>query len=120
VELDEETCRGLSRWATRVGAAAAARALDGLAGVEDAELVAAFLVNKYAPEPRPVGLSAVQEAELMDLDAQGTPDAKGNPPSWVDDEAAWDRAKEAVRPKWDSYDQPYAVVAHVYQQMTGK
>lgn len=48
------------------------------------------------------------------------PDEDGNPPEWVEDEDLWERAKKAVEPNWDSYDEPYAVVAHVYKQMHGK
>ncbi len=44
---------------------------------------------------------------------------KGNPPAWVDDEATWDRAKAAVEKYWDEYDEPYAVVASVYENMGG-
>jgi hypothetical protein len=44
---------------------------------------------------------------------------ENNPPSWVEDEDIWEKAKDAVEDKWDEYDEPYAVVAHVYQQMGG-
>lgn len=47
-------------------------------------------------------------------------DEDHNPPSWVEDEAIWEKAKEAVEPKWDDYDEPYAVVSHVYSAMGGK
>jgi hypothetical protein len=43
----------------------------------------------------------------------------GNPPAWVEDEAAWERAKEQIKPKWDDYEEPWAVVVHIYKQMTG-
>jgi len=49
-------------------------------------------------------------------------DPKHNPPSWVADEDIWERAKEAVDPEGkgaDEYDEPFAVVAHVYKQMGG-
>jgi hypothetical protein len=36
------------------------------------------------------------------------------------DEAIWEKAKAAVKKNWDDYDQPYAVVAHVYRSMGGK
>lgn len=42
-----------------------------------------------------------------------------NPPSWVDDEAAWEKAKAAVKPKWDDYEEPWAVVSHIYGSITG-
>jgi len=46
-------------------------------------------------------------------------DEHNNPPQWVEDEDIWEKAKDAVEPHWDEYDEPYAVVTHVYQQMGG-
>ncbi len=49
-------------------------------------------------------------------------DPEDNPPAWVTSEAKWDRAKEAVDPEGDGaeeYDEPWAVVAHVYKRMGG-
>jgi len=43
-----------------------------------------------------------------------------NPPAWVASEATWDRAKAATEKKWDEYEDPWAVVAHVYKQMGGE
>lgn len=48
-----------------------------------------------------------------DIDEDGDPD-------WVEDEALWEKAKEVVEPHWEKYDQPYAVVAHVYKLMGGE
>jgi hypothetical protein len=42
-----------------------------------------------------------------------------NPPDSITDEDTWEKAKNAVEPKWDEYDEPYAVVMHVYEQMGG-
>jgi hypothetical protein len=42
-----------------------------------------------------------------------------NPPAWVRDEHLWERAKHVVRPHWHEYREPWAVVAHVYEQMGG-
>src|SRR5207253_2002240 len=39
-----------------------------------------------------------------------------NPPAWVRDEHLWERAKHVVRPYWHEYREPWAVVAHVYEQ----
>lgn len=47
-------------------------------------------------------------------------DEEHNPPSWALDEDIWEKAKDAVEDNWDSYDEPYAVVAAVYQKMGGK
>jgi len=46
--------------------------------------------------------------------------AKGNPSSWIANEAIWEKAKKAVRKYWKKYDEPYAVVADVYRKMGGK
>jgi hypothetical protein len=53
----------------------------------------------------------------------------GNPPEWVSDEKLWDRAKAIVagtaHPTYEDiddqsdYDDPWAVVAHVYERMGG-
>lgn len=42
-----------------------------------------------------------------------------NPPASITDEGIWEKAKAAVEPKWDDYDEPYAVVMHVYEKMGG-
>jgi hypothetical protein len=47
------------------------------------------------------------------------PEVDGNPPEWVADEGTWEKAKQAVKGKWDDYDEPYAVVTYVYKQMGG-
>lgn len=46
-------------------------------------------------------------------------DDESNPPASITDEDIWERAKEAVEPHWDEYDEPYAVTMHVYQAMGG-
>jgi hypothetical protein len=46
-------------------------------------------------------------------------DEEHNPPDMITDEAIWEKAKKAVEPKWDDYDEPYAVVMHVYKEMGG-
>jgi len=49
-------------------------------------------------------------------------DPDDNPPVWVADEDTWERAKEAVDPegRGGDYDEPWAVVAYVYERMGGK
>lgn len=42
----------------------------------------------------------------------------GNPPAWVTNEAKWERAKAIVKPHWQHYEHPWAVVAHVYRRLT--
>jgi hypothetical protein len=44
---------------------------------------------------------------------------ENNPPQWVLDEETWEKASDAVEPYWDEYDEPYAVVTHVYKAMGG-
>lgn len=60
--------------------------------------------------------------ELMGLIAGYDPETDGNPPAWVTDEALWERAKEAVDPEGEGaeYDDPWAVVAHVYARLGGE
>lgn len=89
-------------------------------------------------EPEEPEESAAEEEEESDIDVDeiaedirngdGDPEmlrlAKGvteknNPPKWVADKATWVKAKKAVQPKWDDYDEPYAVVATVYKNMGG-
>lgn len=47
-------------------------------------------------------------------------DKTHNPPGAVGSEKTWDRAKKAVKKYWKGYDEPWAVVMHVYQNMGGK
>lgn len=69
------------------------------------------------PEPHePLNLSPEMTQQLQGYD----PERDGNPPSWIADEATWEKAKKAVEPRWAEYDEPYAVVAHVYESMGGK
>ncbi|HVW28893.1 MAG TPA: hypothetical protein VG963_04015 [Polyangiaceae bacterium] len=57
----------------------------------------------------------------IDLSAWGhTYPHPDNPPAWVRDEDVWEHAKERVRPHWHEYREPWAVVAHVYEQMGGR
>lgn len=58
------------------------------------------------------------DKRLMKL-ARGVTE-ENNPPNWALDESLWEKAKAAVEDRWDEYDEPYAVVAHVYQQMGGE
>jgi len=39
---------------------------------------------------------------------------------WVVDGATWERAKAAVKPYWSQYEEPWAVVTHVYEQLGGR
>lgn len=57
------------------------------------------------------------EPRLMKLSEGITEET--NPPASITDEDIWERAKAAVEPYWDRYDEPYAVVMHVYDNMGG-
>lgn len=57
------------------------------------------------------------DPDLMEK-AQGITE-ETNPPDAITDEAIWEKAKAAVEPHWDDYDEPYAVVMHVYKEMGG-
>lgn len=61
------------------------------------------------------------DEELTELMDGYDPEEDGNPPSWVADEDVWAKAKEQVDPEGegDKYDDPWAVVAHVYDKMGG-
>lgn len=62
------------------------------------------------------------DEDLLELTDGYDPEEDGNPPQWVEDEDTWEKAKEAVDPEGEDadYDEPWAVVAHVYQRMGGK
>lgn len=59
------------------------------------------------------------DQKLMDLMEGYNPEEDGNPPEWVASESTWERAKKSVEKNWEGYDEPWAVVAHVYKQMGG-
>lgn len=61
-----------------------------------------------------------ERSEEDDADDDDEDELQANPPSWVADEETWERAKEEVEPDWDRYDDPWAVVTHVYKQMGGE
>lgn len=97
-------------WAKRRLALIKKRAARCAERVEDSKLVAA------AADRIKQGKG---DKKLMALASKVDP--ANNPPEWVADEATWERAKKAVEAgKWEEYDEPYAVVAHVYQNMGGK
>lgn len=43
-----------------------------------------------------------------------------NPPGSIASEKTWDKAKKAVKKYWKKYDEPWAVVYSVYENMGGK
>lgn len=47
-------------------------------------------------------------------------DKSHNPPGAISSEKTWDKAKKAVKKYWKKYDEPWAVVYHVYKNMGGK
>jgi hypothetical protein len=60
------------------------------------------------------------DQELMDQMADFDP--MDNPPEWAAQPDIWTKAEDAVDPEGAGaqYDEPYAVVAHVYKRMGGK
>lgn len=60
------------------------------------------------------------DEKLMKLVDGYDPEEEGNPPAWVASEAIWERAKKAVEDSWEDYEEPWAVVAHVYSNMGGE
>lgn len=60
------------------------------------------------------------DPELMEKLAGYDPERDGNPPAWAADEGKWEKAKKAVEPNWESYEQPWAVVATIYKNMGGE
>jgi len=71
-------------------------------------------------------LSEIEETggdeQILKLVAEYDPTEEGNPPSWVEDEDVWERAKEAVDPDGEGadYGDVWAVVATVYKKMGGE
>jgi len=41
-------------------------------------------------------------------------------PSFIADQAIWNRAKKVTKKYWKDYDNPYPVVVSVYQNMGGR
>lgn len=66
-----------------------------------------------------VGWKEETIAKMREASPESPEGMKPNPPVWVTSEATWNRAKEAVRKYWDRYSEPWAVVAHVYNNMMG-
>jgi hypothetical protein len=86
--------------------------------------------DQEAPDPERLAQmvdEAAQDVEdekdgmLLALCDKYDPEADGNPPSWAVQEGTWEKAKEAVDPegKGVDFDEPWAVVAHVYKAMGG-
>lgn len=57
--------------------------------------------------------------ELLEGIVNFTIEQDGNPPAWVKDKAIWEKAKEAVEPYKENYDNPIAVSVAVYKSMGG-
>jgi hypothetical protein len=76
-------------------------------------------------QPAPIAEEKVDASKLTDRDrslgrsAEKAKAAGRNPDAWVADESKWEKAKAAVDENWDTYEEPWAIVAHVYRQMGG-
>ena len=74
-----------------------------------------FMVKEAAEEVEEGG-----DDEIMELMEEYE---EGNNPSWAKDHGIWKKALKAVKPEdegSDKFDNPYAVVAHVYKKMGGR
>jgi hypothetical protein len=80
-----------------------AQQVSGASRLEDADLMA--------------GLSD-EERAWVEKDPSN-PERPDNPPSFIEDESTWEKAKEAVMPYWDRYSAPYGAVMVVYKNMGG-
>lgn len=84
-------------------------------------LLACVGLGGYALYKQGKQTEAVQKAEDWIESGPATDYPRlDNPAPWVRDEEIWERAKAEVLPDWEKYDQPWAVVAHVYEQMGGR
>lgn len=70
-------------------------------------------------EALPEGPPAPVLPELQEK-LRGLTAPEANTPAWVRDDAIWARATGAVRPYWESYDDPGRVVAEIYRKMGGR
>lgn len=60
------------------------------------------------------------DRRIMKLTRGYDPEEDGNPPSWAVDEDLWEKAEEAVEDRMDEFDEPWAVVASIYDRMGGE
>lgn len=78
-----------------------------------------------APEGGDVVEMAAQQAmqtpdpEVEALAATYDPEVDGNPPSWAADAEIWSQAESQVKPRWEEFEAPWMVVAHVYKALGG-
>jgi hypothetical protein len=71
-------------------------------------LAGGYLAWKFWPGRRAVEMIAAPTEHIR------------NPPPWVQDADIWESAKLAVEPYKGRYDNPDAVITHVYKQMGGR
>lgn len=78
------------------------------------------------PNVRADDLDWIDEQTRQEIKANGKNpeyipfDKPHNPPSAIGSEKTWDKAKKAVKKYWKGYEEPWAVVMHVYKNMGGK
>jgi hypothetical protein len=91
---------------------------------EENPLLVALATFDSAKAPEDVkcaDLKWLSKEDRAELKSWGTAKSvEGNPPAWVASEKTWDKAKKAVKKYWKRYDEPYAIVAHVFRNMGGK
>jgi len=94
------------------------------ASLEPASLLSVLAAFDKDEAPKDVKISSLTWLDKEDrkqLKDWGTAEeVEGNPPKWVADPAKWKRAKKVVKKYWKNYEEPYAITAHVYENMGGK
>ena len=82
---------------------------------EEEEVDDAILVEQAIAEMEETG----GDEEIILVVADYDPELDGNPPTWVEEEDLWERAKTAVDPENSPLENVWAVVATVYKKMGG-
>jgi hypothetical protein len=94
------------------------------------EFMAKIAAHNYEDNPPPnvkaSELDWIDEETRKEIKSNGKDpeykpfDKAHNPPGAIASEKTWDKAKKAVKKHWKKYDEPWAVVYHVYRNMGGK
>jgi len=79
-------------------------------------------IYEQEEDPYVAAERAMEERAMLEWERAGgrEPVRPDNPPSFVRnrrEEAIWNRAKAAVRPRWQRYDRPWAVVVATFRKM---
>jgi hypothetical protein len=55
-----------------------------------------------------------------DIEPEPELERPDNPPEWALDPDIWEHARDTVAPHWSNYEEPWAVVTHIYERMGGR